>query len=116
MCLNKASAFTYTFIYIYVYIYHPSQDFYCCTKHHDQETNGGGKGLFILYFHIAVHPQRKSGLELTQGRKQEAGADAEAMEGAAYWIASPSLLSLLSYRTWDCQPRDGTPHSGPSQP
>ena len=30
---------------------------------------------------------------------QEAGADAEAMEGAAYWVASHCLLSLLSYRT-----------------
>jgi hypothetical protein len=28
---------------------------------------------------------------------QEAGADAEAMECAAYWLASPGLLSLLSY-------------------
>jgi hypothetical protein len=31
---------------------------------------------------------------------------------AAYWIASPGLLSLLSYRTQDHQPRDGTTHSG----
>jgi hypothetical protein len=29
---------------------------------------------------------------------QEAGADAEAMEGRSYWLASPGLLSLLSYR------------------
>jgi hypothetical protein len=27
---------------------------------------------------------------------------------AAYWLASPGLLSLLSYRTQDSQPRDGT--------
>jgi hypothetical protein len=33
---------------------------------------------------------------------------------AAYWLASPDLLSLLSYRTQDYQPRDGTTHSGPS--
>jgi hypothetical protein len=26
--------------------------------------------------------------------------------GAAYWLASPGLLSLLSYRTQDYQPRD----------
>jgi hypothetical protein len=26
---------------------------------------------------------------------QEAGADAEAMEGCSYWLASPGLLSLL---------------------
>jgi hypothetical protein len=30
---------------------------------------------------------------------QEAGADAEAMEGCSYWLASPGLLSLLAYRT-----------------
>jgi hypothetical protein len=42
---------------------------------------------------------------------QEAGADAEAMEGdVLYWLASPGLLSLLSYRTQDYQPRDGTTH------
>jgi hypothetical protein len=30
-----------------------------------------------------------------------------------YWLASPSLLSLLSYRTQDYQPRDGPTHKGP---
>jgi hypothetical protein len=33
-----------------------------------------------------------------------------------YWLASPGLLSLLSYRTQDHQPRDGTTHNGPSHP
>ena len=61
---------------------------------------------------MAAHQQRKSEQELTQGRNMEAGADAEAMEGAAYWLASPDLLSLLSYRTQDYQPRDGPTHSG----
>jgi hypothetical protein len=28
-----------------------------------------------------------------------------------YWLASPGLLSLLSYRTQGCQPRDGTTHN-----
>jgi hypothetical protein len=78
-----------------------SQGFYSCTKHHDQEASWGGKSLFSLHFHTAVHHQRKSGQELTQGRNLEAGADAEAMENAAYWLASPGLLSLLSYRTQD---------------
>jgi hypothetical protein len=32
--------------------------------------------------------------------------------GGAYWLASPGLLSLLSYRTQDYQSRDGTTHSG----
>jgi hypothetical protein len=64
-------------------------------EHHDQ-SKLVWKGL---PFHIAVHHQRKSGQELTQGRNLEAGADAEAMEGAAYLFALHGLLSLLSYRT-----------------
>jgi len=40
-------------------------------RHHDQEASWGGKGLFSSHFHIAVHHKRKSGLELTQVRKQE---------------------------------------------
>jgi hypothetical protein len=33
-----------------------------------------------------------------------------------YWLASPGLLSLLSYRTHDYQPRDGTTHNGLGPP
>ena len=44
---------------------------------------------------------------------QEAGTDAEAMEAILYWLASTGLLSLLSYRTQDHQPRDGTTQKGP---
>jgi hypothetical protein len=41
----------------------------------------GEERVYSAYtFHIAVHHQRKSGQELTQGRNLEAGADAEAME------------------------------------
>jgi hypothetical protein len=32
----------------------------------------------------------------------------------SYWLASFGLLSLLSSRTQDSQPRDGTTHNGPS--
>jgi hypothetical protein len=32
--------------------------------------------------------------------------------GDAYWLASPGLLSLLSYRTQYYQSRDGTTHHG----
>ena len=31
-----------------------------------------------------------------------------------YWLASPGLLSLLSYKTQDYQPRDGPTHNRPS--
>jgi hypothetical protein len=40
---------------------------------------------------------------------QEAGADAEAMEG---WLASPGLLSLLSYRTKTMSPEMVPPTRG----
>jgi hypothetical protein len=37
-----------------------------------------------IHFHSTVHHWRKSGQEFKQGQKLETGADAEAMEGAAY--------------------------------
>jgi hypothetical protein len=57
----------------------------------------GEESLFSLHFHIAVHHQRKSGLEFTQGRNLEAGADAEPMEGCCSLDASPGLFSLLFF-------------------
>jgi hypothetical protein len=91
-----------------------SQGFYSCTKHHDQEASWGGKGLFSLHFHTAVHHQRKSGLELKQVRKQEMMQ--RPWRDVTYWFASPGLLSLLPYTTQDYQPRDGTTHNGPFHP
>jgi hypothetical protein len=81
-------------------------------EHHDQEASWGGKGLFCLYFHTAVHHQRKSGLELKQVKKQELMQ--MPWRDVPYWLASPDLLCLLAYRTQDYQPRDGTMHKGPS--
>ena len=57
----------------------------------------GGKGLFSLHFHIAVHHHRKSGMELKQVRKQEVRQ--RPWRDVTYWLASPGLHSLLSYRT-----------------
>jgi hypothetical protein len=37
-------------------------------------------------------------------------------KNAAYWLASPELLSLLSYRTQDYKTRDGTTHNGLGPP
>jgi len=53
---------------------------------------------------------RKSGQELKQDKGLQAGADAETMGGAAYWLVFDDSLNLLSYRTLDHQPRDGTTH------
>jgi hypothetical protein len=91
-----------------------SQGFYPWTKHHEQEASWGGKGLFSLHFHTAVDHQRKSGLELKQVRKQELMQ--RPWRDVTYWLASPGLLSWLSYKTQDYQPRDGTTHKGPSLP
>jgi hypothetical protein len=66
--------------------------------------------LFIsLHFHIVVHYQRKSGLGLKQVRKQELMQ--RPWRDITYWFASPALLSI---RTQDYQPRDGTTHKGSS--
>jgi hypothetical protein len=72
-----------------------SQGFYSCTKHHDQEASWEGKDLSS--FHIAVHHQRKSGPELKQVRKQELMQ--RPWRDVLYWLASPGLFSLLSYKT-----------------
>jgi hypothetical protein len=87
-----------------------SQGFYSCTNIVTKKQ--GGKGLFSLHFHIADDHQRKSGLELKQVRKQ--GLMQRPERDITYWLASPGLLSLLSFRTQDYQPRDGTTHNGPS--
>jgi hypothetical protein len=34
----------------------------------------------------------------------------------AYWIASPGLLIMLSYRTQNYQPKDDITHNGPFHP
>ena len=71
----------------------------------------GEERVYLAYTSIlAVHHQRKSGLELKQVRKRELMQ--RSWRDVPYWLATPGLLSLLSYRTQDYQPRDG-PHKGP---
>jgi hypothetical protein len=69
----------------------------------------GRKGFIQLTLPHCCSSPRKLGLELKQARKQEL------MQGpwrdVPYWFAC--LLSLLSYRTQDYQPRFGTTHKGP---
>jgi hypothetical protein len=71
----------------------------------------GRKGFIQLTFPHCCYHQRKSGLELKQVRKQELMQ--KPWRDVLYWLASPGLLSLLSYRTQDYQPRDGPTHKGP---
>jgi hypothetical protein len=69
-----------------------------------------GKSLFSLHFHTAVHHQRKSGLELKQVRKQELMQ--RPWRYVLYWLASPGLLSLFSYRTKTASPEMVPPTRG----
>lgn len=66
-------------------------------KCHNQKARWELKGSFDLYFEIRVS-LKKSGQEHKKGINLEAGADAKAMEGTAYWLPSNGLHSLLSYR------------------
>jgi hypothetical protein len=72
----------------------------------------GEEGVYSAYTSMLLFITKEVRTGTQAG--QEAGADAEAMEEGCYWLASPGLLSLLSYRTQDYQPRDGTTHNGPS--
>ena len=53
-------------------------------KHHDQKQVGEER---VYASTSTVHHLKKSGKEFKQDRNQEAGADAGAMEGAAYQLA-----------------------------
>jgi hypothetical protein len=87
-----------------------SQGFYSCTNIMTKKQLGRKGFIQITLPHCCSSP-RKSGLELKQARKQELMQ--RPWRDVLYWLASPSLLSLLSYRTQDCQPRDGPTHKGP---
>jgi hypothetical protein len=51
---------------------------------------GEKRVLFSLHFHIAVHHQRKSGLELKQVRKQELMQ--RSWRDVSYWLAQLAFL------------------------
>jgi hypothetical protein len=69
----------------------------------------GEERVYSTYtFHIAVNHQRMSGLEL----KQEAGADAEAMEGS-YLLAC--LLALACSACSLIEPKTSSPEMHHSQ-
>jgi hypothetical protein len=71
----------------------------------------GRKGFIQLTLPYCCSSPKKSGLELKQVRKQELMQ--RPWRDVPYWLASPGLLSLLSYRTQDYQPRDDPTHKGP---
>jgi hypothetical protein len=87
-----------------------SQGFYSCTnimtkKQVVEERVYSAYTSILLFITKEVRTGTQAG--------QEAGADAEAMEGCSLLAGSPGLLSLLSYKTQDYQPRDDPTHKGP---
>jgi hypothetical protein len=91
-----------------------SQGFYSCTQYHDQEASWGGKGLFSLHGHIAVHHQGSQHRNSHRAGTWRQELMQSPWRDVTYWFASPGLLSLLSYRTQVYQPRDATTHNGHS--
>ena len=90
-----------------------SQGFYSCTNIMTRKQAGVERVSSAYTLHTALYHQGKSGLELMQVRKQELMQ--RPWRDAHYWLASPGLLSLLSYRTQDYQPREMVPPTrGPS--
>jgi len=55
----------------------------------------------LIFLTILYSSSLAKAVKLTQDKNLESGADAEAIEGAAYWIMSCGLLWLLSHRTQD---------------
>ena len=70
---------------------------------HQDQRQLERKGLISWQSLLTGHHQKQGGQELKQGGNLEAGADAQAMKGAAYWLAFNGLLSLLSDRTQNRQ-------------
>jgi hypothetical protein len=78
----------------------------------DHDQTWKGKGLLGFCSHITA---------IIEGRQDRNSNRAETWRqelmqkpwcGAAYWLAHHWLLSLLSYKTQDHQPRDSTIHKG----
>ena len=75
----------------------PLLSFCCCDETPWPKRKLRGKGLFSLYFQLAIHHQRKSGQELKQGRNLETGANTETVEGCfllacSPWFAQPAFI------------------------
>jgi hypothetical protein len=70
----------------------------------------GRKGFIQLTLPYCCSSPRKSGLELKQVREQELMQ--RPWRVVHYWLASPGLLSLLSYRTKITNPEMVPPTRG----
>jgi hypothetical protein len=89
-----------------------SQGFYSCTNITTKKQVGEER-VYSAYTSILLFITKGSQdwNSIKQVRKQELLQ--RPWRDVLYWLASPGLLSLLSYRTQDYQPRDGPTHKGP---
>jgi hypothetical protein len=90
-----------------------SQGFYSCTNIMTKKQVGEER-VYSDYTSTLLFITKEVRTGTKQVMKQELMQ--KPLEGCSYWLASLGLLSLLSYRTQDYQPRDGTTHNGPSHP
>ena len=87
-----------------------SQGFYSCTNIMTKKQLGRKGFIWLTLPYCCSSPKEvRTGTQVGQ----EAGDDAEAMEGCSSlaclpWLAQPALLSNQDY-----QPRDGPTHKGP---
>jgi hypothetical protein len=86
-----------------------SQGFYSCTnivtkKQFREERVYSAYNSILLF----ITKEVRTGTQAGQG----AGADAEPWRDVTYWLASPGLLSLLSYRTKTTSPEMVPPTRG----
>jgi hypothetical protein len=71
----------------------------------------GEERVYSAYTSILLFITKEARTGTQRVRKQELMQ--RPWRDVLYWLASPGLLSLLSYRTQDYQPRDGPTHKGP---
>jgi hypothetical protein len=76
-----------------------------------KQASRGGKGLFSLHFHVVVHHQRKSGLELKQVRKQELMQ--RPWRDVTYWLAPLICLAFSLIEPKTTSPGPAPPTLGP---
>jgi hypothetical protein len=87
-----------------------SQGFYSCTNIMTKKQVGEERVIQFTLPYCCSLP-RKSGLELKQVRKQKLMQ--RPWRDVLYWLASPGLLSLLSYRTKTTSPERAPPTRSP---
>ena len=76
-------------------------------KNHDQKALGKERA-YLAYTLALLFITKGSQAETQTGQDPEAGANAEGIEGASYWLPSHGLLSPLYYRNQGKQSRNDT--------